>query len=456
MPWGIEDVDRFKKGLTDAQKRQWVRIANSVRARCIANGGKEAECDAMAVKQANGSVGDNMSTYQFAVNAYPIRTEKHQGKKHLVVPVVMMVEGVHSGSHGPLFHPVSELGKYPASWNGIPVSIQHPEKDGGYISANSPDIIDSTVVGRVYNTHVDNEKLKGEVWLDEEKLKQVSPVAFAYIMQQRPLDVSVGVFTDDEEEIGEWNGETYVAIARNHRPDHLALLPGGQGACSWEDGCGIRANEKGGDDGKMKRTKTKGGSAMKDDVKELLAMAPSVYTEADVEWLEALEEAQIQALLNCAKKATEAKTKHEEAEAKITAMQAEIAQLKEDLEKKEKEKEGKVEVNEEMALKVLEAQISDPAKFEKLLSPELRDQFQYGQKLYQEHRQSLIQHIVTNQATKVWTEEELKGRDSKDLEKIATSIKPLADYSAASGEQGFSDPQEVLLPVGVNEEKEDK
>jgi len=47
-----------------------------------------------------------------------------------------------------------------------------------------------------------------------------------------------------EEVEGDWNEEHYIAIAHNHRPDHLALLPGGRGACSVEDGCGIRVNKK--------------------------------------------------------------------------------------------------------------------------------------------------------------------------------------------------------------------
>lgn len=137
------------------------------------------------------------------------------------------------------------MNKFTEAWNGIPVMVQHPEKNKHNISANSPDVIDSLAVGRVYNTKVSGKKLKGEVWLDEKKLKHVSPLAYGYIMQQHPLDVSVGVFTDEIIKAGEWNGEKYGKIAINYRPDHLALLPGGKGACSWEDGCGIRVNRKG-------------------------------------------------------------------------------------------------------------------------------------------------------------------------------------------------------------------
>jgi len=175
-------------------------------------------------------------------NAYTIRTEMYDGKEHLVVPVVMMKEGVHSGSQGPIFHSSSELSKMVDAWNGIPAVIYHPkDSDGDYISANSPSV---PYVGKIFNTNFSDGALRAEVWLNKEKLSSISPLAAAYIKQQKPLDVSVGVFTDTDMSVGEWNDEAYIGIAKNYRPDHLALLPGETGACSWEDGCGIRVNQK--------------------------------------------------------------------------------------------------------------------------------------------------------------------------------------------------------------------
>jgi len=197
---------------------------------------------------------------------YRIRSEIHQGKKHIVVPVIMMVEGVHNGSAGPLLHLAEDLGRFPEAWNGIPVTVQHPEEDGHNVSANTPVIIDSERVGRIYNTHMDSGKLKAEIWLDEERLREVSAIALAAIQQQQALEVSIGVFTEEETVPGTWNNIQYEAIARNHRPDHLALLPGGQGACSWNDGCGIRANIK------------KGGKKPMDK-QELIQMAKSLSKE---------------------------------------------------------------------------------------------------------------------------------------------------------------------------------
>jgi len=186
-------------------------------------------------------------THSVATNQYNIREDTREGKKYLVVPVVMMVEGVHHGNHGAILHQGSELARFTEAWNGRPVTIYHPQKDGQNVSANSPELLEQYAVGEVFNTHYDNG-LRAEAWIDLDKISQRSPTALAYIRSGRPLEVSVGVFNDTEEaqEGAEWNGETYESIASNYRPDHLALLPGEKGACSWEDGCGIRANQEGG------------------------------------------------------------------------------------------------------------------------------------------------------------------------------------------------------------------
>jgi len=190
-----------------------------------------------------------------STTTYQIREETFEGRRYLVVPVVMMVEGVHEGSRGPLLHTAEELSRYTSVWNGIPITIHHPQQEGQYVSANSPELLEMSV-GRVFNTYMDGNKLKAEAWLDSSRLLAFSPEAAEYIRQGKPLEVSVGVFNDEIDKEGEWQDEHYTAIATNHRPDHLALLPGGRGACSWQDGCGIRVNEKGGN--------------MKDDLKESL------------------------------------------------------------------------------------------------------------------------------------------------------------------------------------------
>jgi hypothetical protein len=241
MPWSTSDVESHKKGLTPDQKKRWVEIANSALQSCMSKGGIESECAVSAIRQANGVVGHADMINVHNTN-YVIRRTTIQGRQNIIVPVIMMVEGVHNGSQGPLYHPASELGRTPEAWNGMPVVIDHPrDNDGENISANSPDIVP---VGRIYHSRMNGTKLMGDVYLDEELLRNISPVALSSILNGETLEVSIGVFTDEEETQGIWNNEQYNAIARNHRPDHLALLPGGIGACSWNDGCGIRANSE--------------------------------------------------------------------------------------------------------------------------------------------------------------------------------------------------------------------
>ncbi len=248
MPWTKSDVDEFNSGLSDSEKERWVEVANSALESCLADGGSQEECEASAIRQANGVVGNTANqeqeNYSLQVNNYEITTGDLHGKEHLIVPVIMMREGVHNGSAGPILHKREELQHYTSAWNGIPVVVPHPTEDGKFISANIPEVLEEREIGRVFNAHVEGDKLKAEAWIDEEKAENISPRALQMVKDKEPLDVSVGVFTDNEQNTGQWNNQTYQAVAHNYRPDHLAFLPDEQGACSWGDGCGVRVNRK--------------------------------------------------------------------------------------------------------------------------------------------------------------------------------------------------------------------
>lgn len=182
-------------------------------------------------------------------SSLPTRTVQFEGNPHLVVPVVLMVEGVHSGSAGPLFYSSSALAESAHLWNGTPVPVYHPEDDRGFpVSCNSPEVIERRTVGRLFNVQWEGDKnrIKGEVWLNIGKAQNISPEVLSRIQQGLPLEVSTGLFSDDVMIPGTWNGEEYIGTVQSIRPDHLALLPGMTGACSWADGCGIRNQEKGG------------------------------------------------------------------------------------------------------------------------------------------------------------------------------------------------------------------
>jgi hypothetical protein len=163
------------------------------------------------------------------------------GKDYMVVPVVMAVEGVHNGSAGPMFYPANELQSSSENWTGVPVTVQHPKDEKGQftMAANAPEFI----IGHIQESLWDG-KLRAEAWIDVEKANLISTDIMTIIRGNGQLEVSTGLLSEDEITKGDWKGEAYEAIVRNIIPDHLALLPGEKGACSWVDGCGIRANKK--------------------------------------------------------------------------------------------------------------------------------------------------------------------------------------------------------------------
>lgn len=171
------------------------------------------------------------------------RKDTMEGKEYLVVPMVMLTEGVHSGSNGPILYNAEELAKFPESWNAKPVVVYHPMINGKGVSACDPKIFSEQKVGVIMNTKWEAPKLKAEAWLDVERCNAVDPRILSSIKKGNPLEVSTGLFTDNESKSGTWNSEAYEVVAKNYRPDHLAILPDQKGACSLEDGAGLLVNE---------------------------------------------------------------------------------------------------------------------------------------------------------------------------------------------------------------------
>lgn len=196
----------------------------------------------------------DISVFNTLLVNYDTRVTTWQGRSYIVAPVVLLAEGVHIGVDGlATYYPAEELAKFPYSWNGVPLPIEHPRDGENLISAQDPTVIERQVVGNLWNVEFIDNKLKGEIWVDVEKAKMICPAILSRLNNRGELEVSTGLGVEEEIIRGEWNEETYERIVRNYRPDHLALLPDGQGACSYTDGCGVRANEdkEGGDKVKL-------------------------------------------------------------------------------------------------------------------------------------------------------------------------------------------------------------
>jgi hypothetical protein len=180
-----------------------------------------------------------------------IRKEELHGRPHYVVPVSMIVPGVLNGSRGSLLYPPEEIVKNHSAWNGMPLVVYHPFRDGKAISARDPGVLNARGIGTVLNSRVTEKGiLAAEAWIDIERCRKIDSRIISAIERGEQVELSTGLFTrNDPAPAGAtFNGKPYDKIARRYVPDHLAILPDEVGACSISDGCGLgvtaNANEK--------------------------------------------------------------------------------------------------------------------------------------------------------------------------------------------------------------------
>jgi hypothetical protein len=171
-----------------------------------------------------------------------VRRQKLNGREHLVVPMVMITEGVHHGSGGPGYYPDKELSKNAQAWNSMPIVVNHPDAS----SARTPEILSASQIGVVLNTKYNKPlgkvgRLNAEAWIDIERAELLVPGMVAAIEDGGVVEVSTGLFAAAKEEAGTFNNKAYEWVANAIEPDHLAILPDQVGACSVADGCGCGA-----------------------------------------------------------------------------------------------------------------------------------------------------------------------------------------------------------------------
>ncbi len=164
-----------------------------------------------------------------------------EDEKFWIVPVTMIVEGVHHGSNGAIYYAANELEESAHKWDGKPITLNHPkDAHGNFISAKgSPD------VGFVDGVKFQNGKLTADAWINQalaaDRLPQQTLNA---MLGGQKVEVSTGLFFDRGPYRGVYGGLQFDCSAVNHNPDHLAILTSEKGACSCDRGCGINANSE--------------------------------------------------------------------------------------------------------------------------------------------------------------------------------------------------------------------
>lgn len=179
-----------------------------------------------------------------------IRRETMHGREFIVAPATLLVEGVLNGSNGALYYPSMEINRDPMSWNYMPIVLNHPKDPttGQNISARNARVLDKDQFGILLNAVAADGKLQTETWFDVANTKRIDSREgtdiYGKLERGEPIELSTGLFTDNESHSATFNGKAYNFIARNYRPDHLAVLPKEKGACSVTDGCGINVNKE--------------------------------------------------------------------------------------------------------------------------------------------------------------------------------------------------------------------
>jgi hypothetical protein len=381
-------------------------------------------------------------TLNFKTISYQVRTEQRQGRGYWILPVVMLVEGVHNGSRGAVLHTKAELSDSVSRWNGQPIVVDHPK-----VSANDEGTIK---VGVIENARMEGEKLKADLAIDIEKLREHSEETYNILSDGRALEVSTGYFSEFFELDSEWNNIRYTAIATHIQPDHLALLPHDVGACSIDDGCGIRNKENMTPKEKKERqqrvnkeinyTTAINNNYMNTNaacsVDALIKNKATKFTDSDQEWLSKLSEDQLKKLEPVAN-----------AEQKTIPFQ-------EGDESKQPEKVDNTDTLREQMKQILNEE-SDPEKFaDSWLPKEVAQQIKTGLSTYRNQKKQLIEGIANNSE---FTKEELEPMEINYLSKLHQSLnreeKAVSVFLNSSYSDSNIDEEEASAMLGFEPKK---
>lgn len=175
--------------------------------------------------------------------AGPIRRETLFGREHIVVPTVAVQEQVLENNIGRMLLPAEEIERSASAWNFTPVTLGHPQRGGRPTTARDPDVVNSRVIGILFNAEFKDGALKADVFIDPEQAENVrgGEELIAQLERGEIGEVSTGFSFSADNESGEFEGDEFDLIARNIQPDHFAVGIE-EGACSVEDGCGLGIN----------------------------------------------------------------------------------------------------------------------------------------------------------------------------------------------------------------------
>lgn len=395
-----------------------------------------------------------------------VRRETFDGRAYIVAPMTMIQPGVLTANKGRLAYFLEDLQASYTAWNGMPIVVNHPvDSSGNSISARDPKVLEQYGIGTVFNTSV-NGKLAAEGWFDVEKTRKVNPSVLNALERGDKAELSTGLGVGIDEKPGVLNGQEYDGVARNHRPDHLAVLTDAKGACSLQNGCGV--NNKDGDSkqtgllqklvdlitGNQSQSHESitqletNMSKLTDDqrkviVDNLITNCSCTYKETDRDALNKLEDK----VLTSLNTGYESNKKLKEAEDKVKATEVLNAAARKGLQVG----------NDTMTLNEKGEWVRIPAKQEEVvvntdktkpielkdLPADLQEDITFARNAKQERKNTLIERLVVNQAdaaAKVARRVALNKLSLAELEDRVADLPPESTSAASEGGSYFGAP----------------
>jgi len=362
-----------------------------------------------------------------------IRRETLHGREHLVAPLTLIVPGVLTGSMGPLLYPATEVEREPAIWNGVPLTVYHPKTNGQSVSAKDPDILNTQGIGVLLRARISNGKLKAEGWFDIDSTRRIDDRIYEALTQNKPMELSTGLGVDREPEQGEFNGRPYEAIAKNYRPDHVAILPDQLGACSIADGCGVLINKE--------------SEKMDKEKRELISSLVSnceCWNEDDAEVLANFSPEKLEALAVSAKSAKQEATVANAAKAGFKDDQVELTFNEESL-----------EWSHEVLVPVVENEEAEATptadEWMKTAPPAIQSAVKNAMVIEQREKAEIVATLLANvgEETKLGLDQLLMSKELDELRQLAV-LAPAQNepsYFGAAGPIGNQKADDDLLPI---------
>ncbi len=191
------------------------------------------------------------------VNKKNIRRESRRGVEHIVINSLTLPPNI--VMNGILFAVSEVTDEVIDMFNRTPATVEHPEIEGQFVSANDPEIdLEGFRIGafnenahRVSDGRISLDKvINVQKALQHEKGKRLLDriTEIETNKDAKPLHTSIGVFTSVEtfdKEQKTASGQVFKRKAIDIIPDHDAILIDSVGAATPADGVGIGVNKQG-------------------------------------------------------------------------------------------------------------------------------------------------------------------------------------------------------------------